>query len=261
MSADAEQAGRQGHPVRDGTPVVLITGASGRIGRSLAVAWYRRGCRVAAQGRNRGRMKETAKQCRQTAQDGSLRDGFLPLLGDLTEADTAAGLVETTVQRWGRIDLVVACAGVFPAVPLAELEPEEWSAVLESNLSATARLVRAAVPVLERHGGTILFVGSEPVTRPVARPDREAYYASKGGVVGLARGLRASLAEWGVDTLVVHPGWTVSEDQQHDRSAQLAAGEFAEATVHLVEASRMVTLGEVTVTPRRTRSEPLTGSS
>lgn len=232
-------------------PVALITGATGVIGREVAAVLYRRGTRVAAHGRQRRGLARTARRCQHAAPAGDLADRFLPLVTDLRPTGAPEALVKETTRRWGRLDTLIACAGLFPATPFEDMDATHWAEVIEVNLATQVRLVQAALPALRAHQGTVVLFGSEPVTRPVARPDREAYYASKGGIVGFARGLRASLAGSGVEVLVIHPDWTVGDSAFTDPQTQIPASALAPAVVHLLDAARHVGLREVTLSPRQ----------
>jgi len=232
----------------------LVTGASGRLGRAVAVALSGRGYKVAAQGRDTARLACTVRACVDPEHT------VLPLIVDLTVESAAERVAQAVGSSWGRLDVLAHCAGIYPALPLSA-EPRQWSDhwidVIEHNLTSTARLVRAVLPMLrDAPAPTIVLIGSEPVTRPAARPDREAYYASKGGVVGLSRGLAASLGRDGIHSVVVHPGWIVDDTALTDRRHQLPASAAGEAIAQLIELTATVGLQDVVLVPRPTRKPP-----
>lgn len=235
---------------RAATPAVaLVTGASGVIGSAVAVMLHGRGYRIAVHGRNQRRLARTVSSCLDPG-DAGAADSVLALTGDLTEEGVPEGLVDATVRRWGRLDLVVAAAGVFPKESLDSTDSGLWDSVIALNLTAPARMVRHALPALRAADpGVVILIGSEPVTRPIARPLQEAYYAAKGGVLGMARGLQASLQAEPIRTVVVHPDWTLPDAEVTDPSSQLPASRLAEAIGHVVDIAHLVTIRELTLYP------------
>lgn len=243
MAEAASAAAGAGPPGPD-SRVALVTGASGVVGSQTALALRERGYRVALHGRNTRRLARTV------ARFPDPHDTALALGGDLTEPETAGSIVDAVLGRFGRLDAVVAAAGVFPKEPFEGPDEELWDAVLALNLTSQARLLRRALkPLRASRPGVVVLLGSEPVTRPVARPNQEAYYASKGGLLGLARGLQASLLDEPVNTVVVHPDWTLPDDEITDPAAQVPAGALGAALGHVVEMARLVRLRELTLYP------------
>ncbi|WP_083931895.1 SDR family NAD(P)-dependent oxidoreductase [Nocardiopsis salina] len=232
------------------SPVALITGATGVVGTQAAIALRARGYRVALHGRNRRRMARVVRACPDP------EESVLALTGDLAEEGTAAALVDAVTDRFGRLDVLVAAAGAFPKEDFESADDQVWDSILSLNLSAQTKLLRRALgPLKKARPGVVVFIGSEPVTRPVARPDQEAYYASKGGLLGLARGLQASLLDEPVSTVIVHPDWTLPDQEVTDPSAQLPAGNLGAALAHIVEMAGLVRVREVTLHPLGSATE------
>ncbi|WP_052809870.1 SDR family NAD(P)-dependent oxidoreductase [Streptomonospora alba] len=227
-----------------GAPVALVTGASGVVGSQAAVALSARGYRVAVHGRSRRRLARTVQACSRP------EETVLPLTGDLDAEGVAHGLVDAVLESFGRLDVLVAAAGAFPKEDFEGSDEQLWHSVLALNLTAQTRLLRRALEPLRRaRPGVVVLLGSEPVTRPVARPDQEAYYASKGGLLGLARGLQASLLHEPVSTVIVHPDWTLPDREVTDPAAQIPAGRLGEALAHVVAMAGLVRVREVTLHP------------
>jgi NAD(P)-dependent dehydrogenase (short-subunit alcohol dehydrogenase family) len=123
---------------------------------------------------------------------------------DLAVPGAAADAVEQISIRAGGLDAVVTCAGVDSCGPLSGVPVDEWERVIEVNLLGTARVVRAALPHLERSSGRVVTVASTLGLRAVS--DATAYCASKFGVVGFTRALAAELAGRVAVTLLIPGG-------------------------------------------------------
>ncbi|NED95930.1 SDR family oxidoreductase [Phytoactinopolyspora alkaliphila] len=123
---------------------------------------------------------------------------------DLAVRGAAEDAVEQLAARAGGLDAVVTCAGVDSCGPLTGVAADEWERVIEVNLFGTARVVRAALPHLERSNGRLVTVASTLGLRAVS--DATAYCASKFGVVGFTRALTAELAGRVCVTLLVPGG-------------------------------------------------------
>lgn len=127
-------------------------------------------------------------------------------------ADTGSSLdcgraIDEAVERFGRLDHVVAAAGVTRNAPLATLSDDDWDAVLTTNLSGPFRLARAAIPhIIASEHGRIVIVSSVAATMGSA--NQGAYAASKAGLLGLAKTLARELATTGTTVNLVIPGPT-----------------------------------------------------
>lgn len=126
------------------------------------------------------------------------------IAGDVREEETAARAVAAIAARFGRLDALVSNAGIMIRKPLHRLTLAEWQRVIDTNLTATFLLVRAAEKALRKARGAIVTVASTRAT--MSEPNTESYSASKGGVVALTHALAISL---GPDIRVncVSPGW------------------------------------------------------
>jgi len=129
--------------------------------------------------------------------------------GDVREEETAARAVAAVVDRFGRLDGLVSNAGIMIRKPLRALTLAEWHRVIDTNLTATFLLARAAEKTLRKARGAIVTIASTRAT--MSEPNTESYSASKGGVVALTHALAISL---GPDVRVncVSPGWIETND-------------------------------------------------
>ncbi|MFC8192852.1 SDR family oxidoreductase [Cellulomonas sp. NPDC057328] len=181
--------------------VALVTGAGSGIGRATAVRLAREGATVVPLGHGQESADDVAEEIR--------RDGgtALPVAGDVGDAGTVRDVVARIERELGRLDVVVANAGVNGVwAPLEELEPEEWASTIGTNLTGTFLTVRYAVPLLVRQGGAVVVVASINGTRTFSNSGASAYATSKAGQVAFARMAAVELGPRGVRVNSVCPG-------------------------------------------------------
>lgn len=198
--------------------VALVTGASGGLGASIAVALAEAGAHVAAHGNSR----TPDATCQAIERAG--RRAF-PVQGDLAERRVPQNLITRTLSEFGRIDILVNNAGTIRRAPAVEYSEEDWATVIEVNLSSVFRLSQAAGRhMIERGSGKIINIASllsfqGGVTVP-------AYAASKGGVAQLTKALANEWAGRGVNVNAIAPGYmrtdnTAALQQDETRNRQI----------------------------------------
>jgi 3-oxoacyl-[acyl-carrier protein] reductase len=198
--------------------VALVTGASRGIGRAIAVDLARNGAQVAACSRDAEQTAETARRCEAV---GGGADVFLV---DLRSPNEAQQLVDSVVERFGRLDILVNNAGIARDAGGLSETLEGWSEVLATNLTAPFLLARRAADHLAAHGhGTIVNVGS--VMGLVAMRDLTAYAAAKAGLHHLTRQLALDLGPAGVRVNCVAPGFV--------RTPMFESGHSEERKAHI----------------------------
>jgi NAD(P)-dependent dehydrogenase (short-subunit alcohol dehydrogenase family) len=180
--------------------IALITGASRGIGAAVAESFAREGTHVVLAARTVGGLEETDDRVRTAGGSATL----VPLdLRDFVKIDELAAAL---YQRYGRLDILVGNAGEFGVfTPLPHMEPAVWSDVLELNLTANWRLIRAMDPLLRaaEHGRGI-FVTSELAQQ--ALPYYGAYAVSKAGLETLVKIYAGELARTRVRVNLIDPG-------------------------------------------------------
>ncbi len=180
--------------------VALVTGASRGIGRAVAKALAAEGAHVVITARTAGALEELDDDIHAAGGTATL------LTLDLSKFDRIDQLGPTLFQRWGKLDIFVATAGVLgPLSPLGHVSADAWQNVIDINLNANWRLVRTLIPLLQRsEGGRAVFVSSG-----VAAGDKAywgPYAVSKAGVEALARTLAAEADNSGLRVNIVSPG-------------------------------------------------------
>lgn len=178
----------------------VVTGASSGIGAALARALAGAGARVVLFARGEEGLRETARRCADTGREP------LVVTGDVTEPPACRRLVDRTLDRFGRLDLMVACAGVSMWARFDEIEDVSvLRRLMEVNYLGVVHPLHFALPRLEESGG--MFAAVSSIQGKVGAPYHTGYAASKHAVQGFCDSLRMELRGSGVDVLTVLPHW------------------------------------------------------
>ena len=188
-------------------------------------------------------------------------DGVAHELVDLTDTRAAEACVRHVAERYGTLRAVVTAAGIDACGPFAEVAAQDWERVISVNLLATAAVIRAALPYLERSGGRVVTVASTLGFR--ALPDATAYCASKFGVVGFTRALAAELQGRVGVTLLVPGGMRTAffegRDQRYRPGPEAELNDPADVAAAVVFALRQPAgceVRELVIAPAREPSWP-----
>lgn len=228
--------------------VALVTGASRGIGRAVAGALGRAGCRIAVCARTDDDLERAA---REMAADGV---EVLAVSADVSQEDDVERLAETVADEMGGPDILVNNAGIARFGRIDELDVEDYDDVFGVNVRGLFLVSRAVVPgMLERGDGVIVNVAS--LAGKNAFAGGSVYAASKHAVMGLSKCMMLDLREHGIRVLTVCPGSvdTAFFDEQDrfdpDRESILAPGDVAELVVDAVRLSDRGTVSEVEIRP------------
>jgi NAD(P)-dependent dehydrogenase (short-subunit alcohol dehydrogenase family) len=179
--------------------VAVVTGGARGIGASICRLFAAEGAAVVVADRD----AEAAEAC---AKEVATHAGSLALQVDVASAAEVEALVAATIERFGRLDIMVNNAGIAAGGPLAEIEEDVWARVLAVNLSGVFFGCKYAWPHLGRTGGSIVNMAS--VGGSAALPGFAAYGASKAGVIQLTRVAAVEGAPLGIRANAVCPTWT-----------------------------------------------------
>lgn len=190
--------------------VAVITGGGSGIGAATAERFAREGARVAIVGRTKEKLDETA------ARIGGGDDVVLVFPGDVGSAGDMQRLYRTVDERWGRLDIVFAHAGVNGVwAPVDEIEPDEWEQTLRINLTGTFLTLRYAVPLLKRQGGAVVITSSINGTRRFTGAGASAYASSKAGQVAFMQMTALELAKYRIRVNAICPGAIDTDVEEH----------------------------------------------
>ena len=181
--------------------VAAITGVSAGIGRACARAFVGEGMRVVGGARRADRLSELSEEL-----DGS----FVGVEMDVRSPDGATKLVDTAIEAFGKLDVLVPNAGIGVYGGIMDQTDDEISAMIDTNVAGTIWPIRAAVPgMVEAGGGDIVIIASVAGIRGAG--DEAVYAATKFAQVGLAGGIDRELRGKGIRTTVIAPGGVATE--------------------------------------------------
>ncbi len=195
---------------------VLVTGGNRGIGRAIAEAFLANGDHVAV-----------------TTRQGGAPEGALDVRCDITDAAAVDAAFAEVEAAHGPVEILVANAGITHDTLILRMSEEDWSSVIDTNLTGSFRLAkRAAKGMLRLKRGRIIFISS--VVGLLGSAGQVNYAASKAGLVGMARSLARELGSRSITTNVVAPGFVetdmtgvLTDEQKQTIKAQVPLGRYA----------------------------------
>ncbi|HEV2288591.1 MAG TPA: SDR family oxidoreductase [Candidatus Acidoferrales bacterium] len=181
--------------------VALVTGGSRGIGKGIALGLGRAGARVAISYRsNKAAAQNALRQLQAMGCD------CFAVEADVTDPARAESLVQSVLEHYGRLDVLVNNVGIFNWGTVAETTIEEWKRVLDSNLLSVFYMSKAALPAMRRQRwGRIVNLGAVGAERAFGQATISAYAAAKAGMVAFSRSLAVEEAKNGITVNVVNP--------------------------------------------------------
>lgn len=185
--------------------VALVAGSSKGLGAAIARQLSMEGASVVINGRNIDRLDKTAAEINTVS-----GNPVLAVSGDVADPGIPQKLVDTTISKFGRLDILVTNAGGPPRGLFADLDDTAWQKAFESLFMSPVRLIRAALPHLEKSkSASVLTITSYAVKQPI--PNLVLSNSIRAATVGLTKTLALELAEKGIRFNSILPGWTTTE--------------------------------------------------
>ncbi|MBV9230227.1 MAG: SDR family oxidoreductase [Chloroflexi bacterium] len=201
--------------------VALVTGAGSGIGKATAILLAKQGARVAP-------LSHTAKEVEETAAEIQHNGGeAIAVVADTGLDNQMQRAVQQVVDRWGRLDIVFANAGINGVwAPIEELSINDWLHTINTNLTGTFLTIKYATPYLKQHGGNIIITSSQNGTRVFSNTGATAYSTTKAGQVAMAKMLAVELAPHNIRVNVICPGRTETEIQENTQRKDVEKVKF-----------------------------------
>lgn len=222
---------------------VIVTGASSGIGLDVARGFLAAGCNVVINARNVERLEHASRSL-------GYQQKIAVVAGDIGNPQTGENLVNTAVERFGAVDVLVNNAGIFGLKPFLESTEKDLDAYININLKGTYFVTQSVVRQMKQQepsGGSIINIGTVLIVHPSASLPSSAALITKGGVHALTTSLASELAEHDIRVNAVAPGvirTPIYGDADVDALAGAAllsrageVGEITDAVIHLAGAN------------------------
>lgn len=225
---------------------VVITGGGSGIGMALALAFSRSGYSVVISGRDLKRLQSAASELSKN------NANIQAIACDVRDPASVQKMFQQIAQRHSTLDVLINNAGVAHALaPVEQLPVETWKQVIDTNITGTFLITRAALPLM-RAGSTIVNNLSIAAMQPFA--GMSAYNASKFGALGFTQALREELRQKGIRVLALLPGATNTDIWNQfwadaPKEKMIPAEAVAEAVLHAVSAPANTTIEEIRIGP------------
>ena len=202
--------------------VALITGATGGIGGAIAKKMKQAGATVVVSGRNVAKM------------DAEFGDEYIKIPCDLAAEGGAVELVMNTIERAGKIDILINNAGITRDTLLMRMTDDQFDEVINTNMRSCFKMCRAAImPMMKNRFGRIINMAS--IIGTIGGPGQANYAASKGGMIAMTKSIAAEVASRGITANAIAPGFiqtpmtdVLPEELKKSYLAQIPAGRFGE---------------------------------
>ncbi|MEP0520398.1 MAG: SDR family oxidoreductase [Hyphomicrobiales bacterium] len=229
--------------------VALVTGASSGIGKAIALRLSQAGCKLVLAGRDKHRLEQTAEQIEQ---------GAHYVVADLAEPDDVARLADEAADCFGRVDILVANAGLFSNAPFVDESHKTTQSMIDVNLSSIVQLIHLLLPGMKAIGcGEILTIGS--IAGISDMRDEAVYSATKHALNAFVRSLRRQVAKDGIRVTSILPGtvatclWGINDQSEVDDKVEklevLSADDIAEIADFILTRPPNVAIRELVVLP------------
>ncbi|MES2405784.1 MAG: SDR family oxidoreductase [Pseudomonadota bacterium] len=236
--------------------IVVITGASSGLGEATARHLSEQGATVVLGARRIDRINALAKEL------AGSEDKAIAVQTDVTQSAQVQKLVDTAMEKYGRIDVMINNAGLMPHSPLDRLKIDDWDRMIDVNIKGVLYGIAAALPYMQKQkSGHIINVSS--VAGHKVRPASAVYAATKHAVLALSEGLRQEVKPYNIRTTVISPGAIDTELPNSVTEADIAdnvrkiyeiaipADSFARAVAFAISQPDDIDVNEILFRPTR----------
>ncbi|HRP98841.1 MAG TPA: glucose 1-dehydrogenase [Terrimesophilobacter sp.] len=184
--------------------VAIVTGAGRGLGRSMAWALADAGAAVAVASRTEAELVSFVQECRAKGVDG------LACVTDITEESSVQRMVDDTIARFGRVDILVNNSGIVASTPLIDQTADEWDRVIATNLRGVFLATRAVGPhMLAQRSGKVINIASNFALQGVA--NHAAYSSSKAAVIAFTRAMAMEWSPLNIQVNAIAPGYFATD--------------------------------------------------
>ncbi|HEY3138605.1 MAG TPA: SDR family NAD(P)-dependent oxidoreductase [Blastocatellia bacterium] len=186
--------------------VAIVTGASRGIGAATAIKFAQAGIRglIVNYNRDRDSAEQVAAKCEKLGAE------TLVIRADVSRVSPVEKMVQTAVDRFGSLDILVANAGIWKEAPIEEMSEGQWDETIDVNLkSIYACCQSAARAMIPKRRGTMILISSTAGQR--GEPFHSHYAATKGAIISITKSLAAELGPRGITVNCVAPGWVATD--------------------------------------------------
>lgn len=202
--------------------VALITGATGGIGGAIAKKMKEAGATVVVSGRNVAKL------------DSEFDDSYIKIPADLAAEGAAVELIMNTIEKAGKIDVLINNAGITKDTLLMRMTDEQFDDVINTNLRSCFKMCRAVImPMMKQRFGRIINMAS--IIGTIGGAGQANYAASKGGMIAMTKSIAAEVGSRGITANCIAPGFiktpmtdVLSDELKQSYLAQIPAGRFGE---------------------------------
>jgi ribitol 2-dehydrogenase len=230
--------------------VAIVTGASSGIGRAVAIEFARQGVKQVLTARSADRLSALARK---------LHSDVVVVAADMTRPSDVEKIVDKTISKFGRIDILLANAGIYLSGDVIDGEPDAWDELIATNVTGVFRLVHAVLPPMKaQRQGDILVTSS--ISGHQAIHWEPIYSASKHAIQSFVHGLRRQLLTTGIRVGSVAPGmvlnelWGITDRAEIKKRTEAGTGltseDVAEAIVFMLTRPQNVTIRDLVMLPR-----------